>query len=163
MKQIIPIFFACDEKYVKSGPLEAETEHFLYVEKEGYESGFESFTAAADVTKTVTVTLFEKQPESGYVSVTTIPAGAGVYIDEKFCGYAPVSEIAVSPGAHSLKVACDGYTDVEETLLIGEGTSINKTVSLAAAPVATTEIPYTPVPLAGILAGIAVVCLVLRK
>ncbi|HJJ48076.1 MAG TPA: PEGA domain-containing protein [Methanocorpusculum sp.] len=153
-----------DEKYVKSGPVAAGYEYMLVVEKDGYETVFESVTAS-DAVKTITVTLEENKAQSGYISVSSIPAGAGVYIDSKFFGYAPVSQIAVSAGTHVLKVTREGYTDVEETLLVGEGTSIDKTISLsqAQAPAQTADIPYTPVPLAGILAGLAAVVLLRRK
>ena len=101
-------------------------------------AGFRTFTTEVYVNpnevKMVRITLVPLT--TGGVSVTSVPAGADVYIDDLFKGPSPVTVSDLSPGSHTVLVRLPGYQDWSSQVLVNAGASTQVTAGLA--PVATT-------------------------
>ncbi|MDD4136968.1 MAG: PEGA domain-containing protein [Methanoregula sp.] len=63
------------------------------------------------------------QAGTGSLSVTTIPAGALVFIDGQMKGVTPATIPGLSPGTHSIELILDGYQDFTTTTEITAGTT----------------------------------------
>ena len=99
-----------------------------------------STTPVANVTTTL--------PTQGYVSVSSSPGGANVYIDNVYEGITPVNLSTVTPGTHALRLAMTGYADYETTITVTGGSTVAVSGSLAGQN-RTAETPaatVTPVP-----------------
>ena len=99
-----------------------------------------STTPVANVTTTL--------PTQGYVSVSSSPGGANVYIDNVYEGITPVNLSTVTPGTHALRLAMTGYADYEITITVTGGSTVAVSGSLAGQN-RTAETPaatVTPVP-----------------
>ena len=97
-------------------------------------------TPVANVTTTL--------PTQGYVSVSSSPGGANVYIDNVYEGITPVNLNTVTPGTHALRLAMTGYADYETTITVTGGSTVAVSGSLAGQN-RTAETPaatVTPVP-----------------
>lgn len=57
----------------------------------------------------------------GKVYITSIPAEAAIYVDEKFLGYTPIREASIGVGEVTIKALKDGYKDMEKRVEIKEG------------------------------------------
>ena len=60
----------------------------------------------------------QRVPLVGYLSVVTIPDGAEVYVNEGLIGRSPVTRKEVSVGERRVTVRCQGYSDVNEVVMI---------------------------------------------
>jgi hypothetical protein len=87
-------------------------------------------------------------PAKGYgsLSITTIPAGALVYVDGTMMGVTPTTIPMITEGPHSINLIMDGYQDLTTTITINTGTTSEYITGLAK----TTKSP-------GFAAGIAVI------
>jgi len=63
------------------------------------------------------------QATTGSLSVTTIPAGALVYIDGQMKGVTPATIPGLSPGTHTIELILDGYQDFTTTTEITAGST----------------------------------------
>lgn len=81
----------------------------------------------------------------GSLSITTLPAGALVYVDGAMMGVTPATIPMLSEGPHSVTLIMDGYQDLKTTITVNEGTTSEYITGLAK----TTKTP-------GFAAGIAV-------
>lgn len=136
-------------------------------------------TAAATPAATATATTVATRPgaptavpvtsppaSTGALNVTSIPAAATVYLDGSGQGIAPVTISGLAPGAHTLLLKLDGYSDLSMPVTITAGQTQVVAASLSPltqAPAAspTTKTPgFAAVPAGAALAGAA---LVIRK
>lgn len=77
---------------------------------------------------------------TGGLSVTSVPTGADVYIDDLFKGSSPVTVSDLSPGSHSVIVRLPGYQDWSSQIQVNAGTNTQVTAELSlAAPTPTTS------------------------
>jgi hypothetical protein len=101
-------------------------------------AGFRTFTTDVYVNpnevKLVRITLVPVT--TGGLSVTSIPTGAEVYIDDLFKGPSPVTVSDLSPGSHTVLVRLPGYQDWSSQVQVNAGANTQVTAGLA--PVATT-------------------------
>jgi hypothetical protein len=95
-------------------------------------------------------TVGETSPGPGRVLVNTVPSGAKVMLDGFDRGVSPLMLDGISPGAHRLSLARDGYESSDLMLDVAAGkTSDTGTVQLvrrapASAPVASAPPVFTP-------------------
>jgi hypothetical protein len=101
---------------------------------------------------------------SGTVQIVSSPAGADVLIDNIFRGYTPVTLAEIDAGQHTLALKYSGYQDYVSTISVAAGQSVPVAVTMTPAPSQTPESgPAALLPLAGILAVVALVVLVRRR
>jgi hypothetical protein len=91
-------------------------------------------------------------PETGSISVSSIPSGASIYLDGNYRGTTPKTIEKVEPGSYVITLKLSGYQDWFQTISIeaGEKTPITQTLTLTTIPEHTqtmTPIPYTPFPI----------------
>jgi len=78
-------------------------------------------------------------PDSGFIHVDSIPAGASVYLDGVFQGTTqpgnPLDMTGILPGEHALTLALDNYQDYTTRVVVaaGETTPVNAVLSPSAA------------------------------
>jgi len=69
-------------------------------------------------------------PAKGTVTVSSVPDGADVYVDDNFVGNAPAT-LKLSPGKHTVKVQQDGYKAWTKDLSVMADSEANLKASLA--------------------------------
>src|SRR5262249_46584429 len=80
------------------------------------------------------------QPDgNGKVHISSVPANADVYVDDKFVGNAPAA-LTLSSGSHRIVVKMEGYKDWDRTLEVMKDSEL----SLNAALASTSTQPVTP-------------------
>jgi len=62
----------------------------------------------------------EAKPAKIAVQITSEPAGAEIYIDDKFVGSTP-SKISLTAGDHKIKIVRTGFKDWERNILVEAG------------------------------------------
>ncbi|MFQ6057068.1 MAG: PEGA domain-containing protein, partial [Methanosarcinales archaeon] len=67
---------------------------------------------------------------SGSLSISSIPSGANVYVDENYKGTTPLSVDNVLSGSHTVKVTKVGYNDEIKAVSVGAGQTINLDIVL---------------------------------
>jgi len=114
--------------------------HFVLLKAVGYQD----WTGLVEV-ETKKITSLEipltryTAPESGFIHVDSIPAGASVYLDGIFQGTTqpgnPLDMTGILPGEHALTLALDNYQDYTTRVVVaaGETTPVNAVLSPSAA------------------------------
>lgn len=77
----------------------------------------------------------------GYLTVTSSPTGAVVYVDSESLGVTPVTGYALSIGSHQLTADLIGYKEVSQTFTLGSGEQ--RSIALQMVPIAPTLPPTT--------------------
>ncbi len=95
-------------------------------------------------------------PLSGSFSVTTIPAGATVFIDGVQRGISPAVIPDLPPGSHTLLLRMNGYADITVPVTITAGQTQTYTATMSSS---VTQLPALPAnkktPGFGAITGIA--------
>lgn len=95
-----------------------------------------------------TITVTQAQATIGYLSVTTSPSGATLYVDGTSQGTTPKSGITLTPGSHDVLISKTGYSDYPQTVTIEAGKTKELTVTLTSdqQPDTTGTITITSTP-----------------
>ena len=102
-------------------------------------TGYDDWTAEADVAAgKITDIRAELIPAEVRLSVGTVPAGAGVYIDGSPAGTSPL-EISVSQGVYTIRVEKFGYAVGEQEVEVGSGGATVSFTLVSEAPQAIEE------------------------
>ena len=126
--------------------------HSIRVAKEGYSTAtVDQYVGENEIVK-VPVTL--EAPSAGSLSVSSIPAGAQIYLDGEVIGVTPMTAQNVTDGEHTLILRMEGYSDYTETVVT---TSEETVVSVTLIPVsaASGRIGLSTLSLVGALAATA--------
>lgn len=126
--------------------------HGIRVSKEGYTTvTIDQYVGENEIVK-VPVTL--EAPSAGSLSVSSIPAGAQIYLDGEVIGVTPMTAQNVTEGEHTLILRMEGYSDYTGTVVI---TSEEAVVSVTLIPVsaASGRIGLSTLSLVGALAATA--------
>ncbi|WP_292346335.1 MULTISPECIES: PEGA domain-containing protein [unclassified Methanoregula] len=83
---------------------------------------------------------------TGSVSIQTSPAGATVYIDGVRQGISPAVIPGLSPGAHTILLKKDGYSDLSVTAPVTGGQTKELVLVMTKLAAAGTATPPTPAP-----------------
>ncbi len=70
---------------------------------------------------TVTLPLITLRPRFGYWQVTSAPADAEVFLNDKYIGNTPLAKAEISSGTHELKIRKTLYHEHTETITIKDG------------------------------------------
>nr|CBH39402.1 hypothetical secreted protein, containing PEGA domains [uncultured archaeon]CBH39889.1 hypothetical secreted protein, containing PEGA domains [uncultured archaeon] len=93
-----------------------------YSEIELYLDGYQDWTKRVRVTAGETTYVDATlTPISGSISVTSSPADAKIYLDDRYRGKTPHRVADVSPGYHTLRLTLDGYRDWSTNLQVRAG------------------------------------------
>ena len=70
---------------------------------------------------------------TGFISVSSSPSGANVYVDNVFKGVTPVTVSNVAVGSHAVKLTMGGYQDYVTSVFVNDGqtTSVSATLTTA--------------------------------
>jgi len=72
-------------------------------------------------------------PPAGFLTLTSRPDGADIYLDGTIVGRAPISALKTRVGRHLLAVMKDGYCDFFDSINVVSGSEISKSVQLDSA------------------------------
>ena len=88
----------------------------------GYTDASQDVTVTAGRTSAVRVYLTRQAPVTGSISVSSVPAGASVWLDGKITGYkTPVTLTGISAGSHTVRCSMTGYTDSSQDVTVTAG------------------------------------------
>ena len=96
--------------------------------KKGYRDVSHEITLSPGATETVNLTM-EGIPAE--VSVVTTPSKADVFLDGAYKGRSPIVIDHIPPGAHVIKVSCDGYASAAKSIKLDYGAKSTETFTLA--------------------------------
>jgi len=133
-----------------SKEVKANTVHSLQVKKDGYETYISSFSLSTGQIESFSPTLVASAPSKGTINVSSVPAGALVYIDNNYVGPSPVIEV-VSAGTHTVKLASLGYNDSINTVTVSAGQVYPLQVTMTPSSTPSTKSPF---PVLGLLIGL---------
>ena len=132
-----------DGTYMGTTPIRVTTDvggHTVRIEK----SGYKTYTASnvqvyADETTSRNITLTPIQ-STGYLSVTSSPKYADVYVDNSYMGQTPLT-ITTDVGTHSVRLQKAGYSSYSTTVRVNAG----QTSSLSAVLTETVTSGYVSI------------------
>ncbi|WP_169302025.1 PEGA domain-containing protein [Thermococcus gammatolerans] len=129
-----------NETYKGKTPLTVDLMMGTYsikLSKEGYQDYTLKVTLSPGESKTLSPSL---TPAYGFLSVTSEPAGADVYIDGNYVGTTPLTNYKLSPGEHEVKIKKDGYKEYTKTVTItaGEKKTLSTSLVLLLPPTSST-------------------------
>jgi hypothetical protein len=121
-------------------------------------------------------------PAYGNISISSVPSGADVYLDNEYKGITPLTMKNVENGNHIVLVRLSGYQDWSQRVVVfGNSQSLSASLgaiptATSAPPMATTVLPTTPAPVipttaaaslpgieTGIIATIVAALLIIRR
>ncbi|NJF26148.1 PEGA domain-containing protein, partial [Thermococcus sp. Bubb.Bath] len=101
--------------------------HIVTIAMEDYQNYTTTITVGAGESKTISPTL---QPVFGYLSLTTEPSSAKVYIDGSYVGETPLDMYKLHTGSHTLKIIKEGYQNYTKIVSITSGKTTTLNVKL---------------------------------
>ena len=126
-----------DERYLGTTPLDsveiAAGEHSLRLSKDGYNDEVETFLVEEgqklSYRYTLSTSSIPTPITTGTLSVSSIPSGVLVYINDQYIDYTPF-EYDLEEGNYSINLSKEGYEEVNTPLNIIAGQNIEKTFTL---------------------------------
>ena len=108
----------------------------------------------------VTATLV---PDTGALSITSVPAGASIMVDGRNAGITPVIADNLTGGNHTVAVSLDGYISLQQTFAVIPGQTLPVTIGLSPVPPQKTETKRAAGPAAApLIAGFVAIMLLIR-
>lgn len=139
-----------DGHYVGTTPVTTQvtagTTHRVQVESSGYDAFSGVYTAYSGQTTNIYASLTPTPQTTGYLTVTSSPAGADVYVDGSYRGYTPMSVGNLIVGAHTLELRLSGYQKSTQTFQIYSGQTTTKNVGLSPSTPSTGSISVQSFP-----------------
>ena len=122
--------------------------HSLQITMSGYQPYGTSAYVASGQTAAVNAYLvpYTPRPQTGSLSVVTVPKGADIYVDGNFVAESPYVVTNLAPGTHTLRLHKAGYDEYLSTFSIvsGRQTPFSLMFSPQQATVGSIEIASTP-------------------
>ena len=118
-------------------------EHTIKLTKSGYNDWGTTIYVYADEYVEVSATL---TPEPGSMSLSSVPAGAKIYLDGAYKGTTPKTISDVSVGYHTIELNKEGYQSWSTSVYVTSGDTETVSASMSAIPVATPTIIPTVSP-----------------
>ncbi len=99
--------------------------HTVIVSKIGYLGKYSTISVTQGQPTTVDVTLEPLQPDTGTISVISVPPGAGIMLDGKYSGQVTPHDFpGISPGLHTVEMTIVGYNSYKTTVTVVPGTTV---------------------------------------
>ena len=111
-----------DGSYYGTTPLTVDLSagsHRVSMQKSGYDSWSSTVSISSGGSKTVTGNL-EKIVSTGYLSISSSPSGATVFIDGSYRGTTPVN-LSLNEGSHTVKLTASGYSQYTTSVYVSGG------------------------------------------
>jgi hypothetical protein len=126
--------------------------------------GFRKFSTRVPVEAgRITEVIATMLPDTGALSITTDPSGAGVQVDGKDTGTTPLITGNLTEGNHTIAVSLDGYTSMPVEVVVIPGQTLPVTIGLLPIPLQTTVTPRLAGPAAAtLIAGFVAMLLFIR-
>ena len=121
-----------DGSYYGTTPLTVELSagsHRVSMQKSGYDSWSSTVSISSGGSKTVTGNL-EKIVNTGYLSISSSPSGATVFIDGSYRGITPAS-LTLNEGSHTVKLTASGYSEYTTSVYVAGGRTSVVTASMS--------------------------------
>jgi hypothetical protein len=150
-----------------SGSLKLDTvqtgDHTVALSLSGYQPFTTTTRVLANTVSEVSAILQPGAPVSahGGLSVSSVPAGANVFLDNNFIGISPLTLDDVSAGSHVVTFKLEGYTDYSSTTQVNAGAISTVSAALSPAVQPTQKSGAVPIMVCGALAIIGL--LTIRK
>ncbi|MDG6249216.1 PEGA domain-containing protein [Methanocalculus sp.] len=139
-----------DGRYIGTTPVTAQvtagTTHRVQVEYPGYDAWSAVYTAYSGQTTNIYASLSPTPQTTGYLSITSSPSGADVYVDGSYRGYAPMTVGNLVVGAHTLELRLSGYQKSTQTVQIYSGQTTTKNVVLSPSTPSTGSVSVQSYP-----------------
>ncbi len=139
-----------DGHYVGATPVTTQvtagTTHRVQVEYSGYDAWSAVYTAYSGQTTQIYASLTPTPQTTGYLTVTSSPPGADVYVDGSHRGYTPMSVGNLIVGAHTLELRLSGYQKSTQTFQVYSGQTTTKNVGLSPSSPSTGSIAVQSYP-----------------
>jgi hypothetical protein len=118
-------------------------DHIITLQLPGYQEYTTTVNVRSSTTSQVAASLQSAPattpvPEGGGISVTSMPTGGNVFVDNVYRGVTPVTLSGIPAGTHTIRVQLQGYRDFSMEVQVVGGTSTPVTASL--------EMVATPTP-----------------
>ena len=138
-------------------------DHTVALSLSGYQSYSTTTRVLSNTVSEVSAILQPSTPVSakGGLSVSSVPAGANVFLDNNFIGISPLTLPDVAAGSHVVTFKLEGYTDYSSTAQVNAGATSTVSAALSAAVQPTQKSGAVPVMVCGALAIIGL--LAIRK
>jgi hypothetical protein len=118
----------------------------LKVTLEGYQEWGRTVVVRAGVITSVMAELTALPLLTGSLSITSLPSGARVYLDDELRGRTPLTLEDLAPGSYRLKVTLEGYQEWGRTVVVRAGVITPITAELTALPPPTGSLSITSRP-----------------
>ena len=126
-------------------------EHTVVVSKEGYASNTSYVNVGPNAIVKLPVTL--APVTSGSLSINSVPAGAGAYLDDRYMGVSPIVLNEVPLGTHTVMLDLAGYQPYSMSVQVTGEAPAEVNANLVAVPTtAPGKAPLGMMPIAGALA-----------
>jgi hypothetical protein len=126
----------------------AGTSHAIQITMSGYQPYGTTAYVAAGQTSVLNAYLvpYPPQPQTGSLSIVTVPKGADIYIDGNYFAESPYVITGLATGSHLVRLHKSGYNEYLATVTITAGRQTPVSVALAPqqATVGSIEVASTP-------------------
>ncbi|MGB2673555.1 MAG: PEGA domain-containing protein [Methanoregula sp.] len=99
-------------------------------------------------------------PNSGTLVISSVPAGASVYLDSALVGTSPVTLNGVTTGTHLVEIKSPGYLTVSMDVVVSENSPTEISPEMVKAPFG---LPLSPLVAIGGCLGAAALVIAARK
>jgi hypothetical protein len=126
----------------------AGTSHTIQITMSGYQPYGTSAYVAAGQTSILNAYLvpYPPQPQTGSLSIVTVPQGADIYVDGNYFAESPYVVTSLATGSHLVRLHKSGYNEYLATVTItaGRQTPVSVTLAPQQANVGSIEVASTP-------------------
>ena len=117
--------------------------HTIELDLAGYYDWTSSLSVSPGVTSSINARLSPIPSETpGAIDVVSYPAGADIFLDEKYQGRTPSAGVYtisnVHPGTHTLRASLSGYQDYTTSVVVSAATTSHVTATLQPGQSTTT-------------------------
>jgi diacylglycerol kinase family enzyme len=134
--------------------------HTVKATLSGYQDQQTTVNVNSGQTSPVSFNLASSGGQTGTVDVSSVPSGAGVYLNNEYKGITPITVPGLAPGQYTVTLELAGYQDFSTTATVTAGGTSSVVGQLA--PVTTQPSGAAPIAALGALAVISAL-LVLRR
>ncbi len=120
--------------------------HIIEIDLNGYYDWKQTVNVPAGGNVAVHANLNPIPVSPGYISVSSSPSGAQVYIDGAYNGLTPLAHASTAAGTHTVTVRLSGYQDYTSTVDVRSATTSQAYASMIPGPSATGSVHVTTTP-----------------
>jgi len=119
--------------------------YYIELDKDGYQPYRDTVTVVSGRTKSYHYPL-QATRKPGYITITSTPSGAYIYMDGTYKGRTPTTITDISSGTHIFELDLNGYYDWKATRTISQGQNSPISATLSPIPSSPGSIHVTSTP-----------------